>query len=99
MPLFMENVVHKLKLIKKRMSKKSLTVRIKKVLLFYCILLCMPVNLYAEEPEFYTIQTGSFVDIKSAQKQFDSIVKGLNEQELSFFRIELCNIFKFVIFF
>jgi hypothetical protein len=48
----------------------------------------MPLNLYAEEPTFHTIQTGSFVDSKSAKKQFDSIVKRLNEKELSFLRIE-----------
>ncbi|KPK01614.1 MAG: hypothetical protein AMK71_04900 [Nitrospira bacterium SG8_35_4] len=62
--------------------------RTKKLILFCFLLVIMPLNLHAEEPAFHTIQTGSFVDIKSAQKQFDSIVKGLNEQELSFFRIE-----------
>ena len=62
--------------------------KIKSILLLYLILNLMPLNLYADEPAFHTIQTGSFTDIKSAQKQFDSILKRLKEQELSFFRIE-----------
>jgi len=57
-------------------------------LFFYFILEFIPLNLYAEEPPFYTIQTGSFIDIKSAQKQFESIVKRFNEKELAFIRIE-----------
>ncbi len=36
----------------------------------------------------YTIQTGSFTDIKRAQKQFDRLAQGLNVKELNNLRIE-----------
>ena len=36
----------------------------------------------------YTIQTGSFDSAADAQKQFDSLVQGLNEKELDYLRIE-----------
>ncbi len=36
----------------------------------------------------YTIQTGSFDDVKPAQNQFDSIVQELNEKQLDYLRIE-----------
>jgi hypothetical protein len=36
----------------------------------------------------YTIQTGSFLEIERAQKQFDSVVQVLNEKELDYLRIE-----------
>ncbi len=37
---------------------------------------------------FHTIQTGSFNNVADAQKQFDSIVQGLNEKKLEYLRIE-----------
>ena len=77
-----------LKLVQKRIKKKVFAIGIKRALLFYFVLVFIPLNLYAEEPVFHTIQTGSFTDITSAQKQFDSIVKRLNKQEVSFLRIE-----------
>lgn len=73
--------------VQNKINKRNIA-RIKRVFLFYIILVFIPLYLYAEEQAFHTIQTGSYVDIKSAQKQFDSIVKRLNEQELSFLRIE-----------
>jgi hypothetical protein len=48
----------------------------------------MPLNLYAEEPIFHTIQTGSFIKIEHARKQLASIAQGVNEEELGFLRIE-----------
>ncbi len=45
------------------------------------------INSYASE-SIYTIQTGSFISIAPTQKQFDSIVQGLNEKELDYLRIE-----------
>jgi hypothetical protein len=36
----------------------------------------------------YTIQTGSFVKVERAQKQFDSIASLLNQRELDYLRIE-----------
>ncbi len=36
----------------------------------------------------YTIQTGSFIKIERAQKQFDSIVQILNKRDLEYLRIE-----------
>ena len=36
----------------------------------------------------HTIQTGSFIEIERAQKQFDSIVQILNKSELDYLRIE-----------
>lgn len=52
------------------------------------MLIFMHLTAYALESQIYTIQTGSFEDIKSAQKQFDSEVKKLNEQERNLIRIE-----------
>lgn len=77
-----------LKRIQEKVKRKFFTFGIKRVILFYFALVFIPLNLYAEEPAFYTIQTGSFTDIKSAQRQFDSIVKKLDEEERSFLRIE-----------
>jgi tetratricopeptide (TPR) repeat protein len=36
----------------------------------------------------YTIQTGSFIEIERARKEFESIHQGLNEKELNYLRIE-----------
>ena len=36
----------------------------------------------------YTIQTGSFLEIERAQKQFDSVVQVLNAKEIDYLRIE-----------
>jgi hypothetical protein len=36
----------------------------------------------------YTIQTGSFIEIERAQKQFDSLAQILNKGELDYLRIE-----------
>jgi hypothetical protein len=36
----------------------------------------------------YTIQTGSFLNIERAQKEFDSIVQILNKREIEYLRIE-----------
>lgn len=58
-----------------------------KCLTFALFLLLLPLNSYASE-SIYTIQTGSFISIAPAQKQFDSIVQGLNEKELDYLRIE-----------
>jgi len=84
----MIRIVYNLKLIKKMKRKRSKAIRIVKLLLIYAGLLFIPLNLNAEDPEFYTIQTGSFLEIQIAQKQFDSIQKGLNNQELGLLRIE-----------
>ena len=46
-----------------------------------------PLTSYTAQT-IYTIQTGSFSDIKPAQNQFDSIVQGLNEKQLDYLRIE-----------
>jgi cell division protein FtsN len=48
----------------------------------------MVVNDQNASQRIYTIQTGSFIKIERAQKQFDLIVKGLNEKELDYLRIE-----------
>lgn len=56
-------------------------------LTFSLFLSLLPLNSYASE-SIYTIQTGSFISIAPAQKQFDSIVQGLNEKELDYLRIE-----------
>ena len=45
-------------------------------------------NKLRDSHSIYTIQTGSFIKIERAQKQFDLIVKGLNEKELDYLRIE-----------
>ena len=34
-----------------------------------------------ERPLFYTIQTGSFIDVERARKQFDSVMQGLFEKD------------------
>jgi hypothetical protein len=56
-------------------------------LLYYLLLICIPLNLYAEEAEFHTLQTGSFLELKDAQKQFEVIAKKLHEHD-GFMRIE-----------
>jgi cell division protein FtsN len=48
----------------------------------------MVVNDQKASKRIYTIQTGSFINIERAQKQFDLIVKGLIEKELEYLRIE-----------
>lgn len=37
---------------------------------------------------FYTIQTGSFIDVERAMKQFDSVMQGTFEKDLNHLRIE-----------
>ena len=51
------------------------------------LLLCFPVHSYASQL-IYTIQTGSFLHIAEARKQFDSLVQLFNDKELDHFRIE-----------
>jgi hypothetical protein len=49
----------------------------------------MEVAYYRQEPQLvYTIQTGSFVGMKYAGKQFNSLVKSLNKKGLAYLRIE-----------
>jgi tetratricopeptide (TPR) repeat protein len=49
--------------------------------------LCLPVYSYASQL-IYTIQTGSFLRIDEAQKQFNSLLQLLNKKELDHLRIE-----------
>ena len=51
------------------------------------MLLVFPIFSYASQL-IYTIQVGSFNSAANAQKQFDSIVQGINEKELDNLRIE-----------
>jgi hypothetical protein len=69
-------------------QQRNINARLIITLLLYFILIFIPLNLYAEESIYYTIQTGSFVNIETAKQQFNSIAKGLNEQKLEFLRIE-----------
>ncbi len=56
-------------------------------LTFAFALLFLPLNSYSS-PLFHTIQTASFTNIEDAEKQFDSVVKKLDEDELDHLRIE-----------
>ena len=56
-------------------------------LIVFFFLLFLPLNSYPSQL-FHTIQTGSFMRVANAQKQFDSIVQKLNENELNNLRIE-----------
>jgi hypothetical protein len=51
------------------------------------VLLWLPLTSYASQL-VYTIQSGSFVHEADAQKQFDSLKKGLSETDLDYLRIE-----------
>lgn len=53
-------------------------------------LLLLPLYSYAIE-QFYTVQTGSFIVPDNAQKQFDSLKRKLDENELDYIRIEKVN--------
>lgn len=49
----------------------------------------MEVAYYRQEPQLvYTIQTGSFIGMKYAGKQFNYLVKSLNKKRLDYLRIE-----------
>jgi hypothetical protein len=49
----------------------------------------MEVAYYQQEPQLvYTIQTGSFISMKYAGKQFNYLVKSLNKKRLDYLRIE-----------
>ncbi len=45
-------------------------------------------NKQKDSQSIYTIQTGSFVNIEGAQKQFNSLIKILNEEDNNYLRIE-----------
>ena len=60
---------------------------VKIYLILFIFSLYSPQNSHAIR-SVYTIQTGSFDSVAAAQKQFDSIVQGLNEKELDNLRIE-----------
>jgi len=45
-------------------------------------------NKQKDTQSIYTIQTGSFVSVKRAQEQFDSMLKTLKGKTFSFLRIE-----------
>ncbi len=54
---------------------------------FILFLFLLPLNSYASE-EFYTVQTGSFIIIEPAQKQFEFLTQKLNDNWLSYLRVE-----------
>lgn len=58
-----------------------------RLLILCCLLAGSPLISHASEL-IYTVQTGSFLSVGNAQKQVDSIVQKLNEQELDHLRIE-----------
>ncbi len=60
------------------------------VLIFFPILLCL---LLSSQKSFavdsiFTVQSGSFQNADDAHKQYDSIVRGLNKDNLAYLRIE-----------
>jgi len=57
------------------------------VLTFFVFLLCLPGNSYARESA-YTIQTGSFLELAPAEKQFDLLKKGLKDEGIDYLRVE-----------
>lgn len=71
------------------MNMRTITSRLHMsgILILLILLLCLPVTSNASQL-IYTIQTGSFLRIDDARKQFDSLVQLFNEKELDHFRIE-----------
>ena len=56
---------------------------------FFVVILTILLPLVSFSSElFYTIQSGSFPDIKHARRHFDSILERLHEKDLSYLRIE-----------
>lgn len=55
--------------------------------LAFSLVLFLPLISYSSRL-FHSVQTGSFVNVAVAQKQYDSIVQKLNEKELDNLRIE-----------
>ncbi len=56
-------------------------------LAFFVVLVFLPVNSYAKESA-YTIQSGSFLELAPAEKQFDLLKKGLKDENIDYLRVE-----------
>ncbi len=57
------------------------------LMIFLAFFVFLPVNSYAKESA-YTIQIGSFLELKPAQKQFDMLKQGLKDENIDYLRIE-----------
>lgn len=66
---------------------KLCIIQVIRVLMLLSVLLWVPLTSHASQL-VYTIQSGSFVHEADAQKQFDSLKKGLSEKDLDYLRIE-----------
>ena len=72
------------------MRKINFSLSITVFFTFSVFSLFLPIYTYSSQTpqSVYTIQTGSFTDLASAEKEFDSITNLLDEKELDYLRIE-----------
>ena len=71
-----------------RVTNFSILIFIRSIL--FSFLLLLPLYSYAIE-RIYTVQTGSFITLEHAQKQFDSLIQRLDNKKLDNLRIEKIN--------